>query len=105
MTALWNTKGERIPVTVLQLDNVQVIRHSPPAAVSAASPRFSSKPVMHSLQLGATDVKPKNCTKSLLGHVRKALEEGGLSEGQDVKGKRIFKEFQVTEDAVLPVGE
>lgn len=86
MTALWDQQGRRWPVTVLQLDKVQVVRHSPPPE--------NDKKQLHSLQIGASDRPPKTVTAQQLGHFRAA----------GVPPKYKLQEFRVTPDAVLPVG-
>lgn len=86
MTALWDKDGRRWPVTVLQLDSVQVVRHTPPVE--------NDKTGMHSLQLGASDRPERTANKTLLGHFRAA----------GVPPKYKLQEFRVTPDAVLPVG-
>jgi large subunit ribosomal protein L3 len=86
MTALWDADGRRWPVTVLQLDAVQVVRHTLPPA--------NDPKQLHALQIGSTDANPKTATNQMLGHFRKA----------GVKPKHHLQEFRVTADAVLPVG-
>lgn len=86
MTALWDQDGRRWPVTVLQLENNQVVRVSPP-------PENDPKQ-LHSLQVGASDTTPKATTAQMMGHFKKA----------GVKPKAKLQEFRVTADAVLPVG-
>lgn len=46
------------------------------------------------LQIGSTDRTPKNVTQPMMGHFNKA----------GVEPKRKLFEFEVTPDAVLPVG-
>lgn len=86
MTALWDQNGRRWPVTVLQLDKVQVVRHSPPPA--------NDKKGLHSLQIGASDRRPKTVTPQQRGHFRNA----------GINPKYKLQEFRVTPNAVLPVG-
>lgn len=86
MTALWDQEGRRWPVTVLQLDKVQVVRHTPPPA--------NDKKGLHSLQIGASDRPPHTTTAQQRGHFKAA----------GVNPKYKVQEFRVTPDAVLPVG-
>lgn len=86
MTALWDGSGRRWPVTVLQLDAVQVVKHIPPPA--------NDKKQLHALQIGASNRPERTTTKQMLGHYRAA----------GVPPKYKLREFRVTADAVLPVG-
>ncbi|XP_078435801.1 ribosomal protein L3 plastid [Wolffia australiana] len=83
MTALWNKWGERVPITVLWLDDniVSQVKTLENEGITA-------------LQIGAGQKKPKHLTKPEMGHFR----------AQGVPLKRKLKEFPVTEDALLPVG-
>lgn len=51
--------------------------------------------VYHAVQVAASDKPEKTTTRQMLGHFRKA----------NVPAKRIVKEFPVTPDAHVPVGE
>ncbi|EIW71602.1 50S ribosomal protein L3 [Tremella mesenterica] len=84
MMSVWDQDGKRWPVTVLQIDSCQVIRHSPPPANNH----------LHSLQLGASPRAERTTPKPLLGHFKSA----------GVPPKYRLQEYQVTSDAVLPVG-
>ena len=69
---------------MLQLDSCQVVRHSPPPENNH----------LHSLQIGSSPRPERTTPRPLLGHFKAA--------GVDPKYR--LKEFQVTSDAVLPVG-
>lgn len=86
MTAFFLPSGERVPVTVLQVDSNQVSAHiAPPTAAYTA------------LQVAATDSRSvRGTTAQIRGHLRKA----GIT-----KGKKVIKEFKVTPDAMVPLGE
>ncbi|BEI91832.1 uncharacterized protein CcaverHIS019_0406520 [Cutaneotrichosporon cavernicola] len=86
MTSLWDKNGKRWPVTVLQLDNCEVVRVTPP-------PENDPKQ-LHSLQLGSTDRREKNINNAMKGYFR----------AHGVNPKRKLQEFRVSKEAVLPVG-
>jgi large subunit ribosomal protein L3 len=83
MTRLFQEDGRHVPVTVLALDNVQVI-----ARKDADSDGYVA------VQLGAGTAKAKNVAKPQRGHFGKA----------EVEPKARVAEFRVAEDAVLDVG-
>ncbi|KAJ2691712.1 hypothetical protein H4R19_006303, partial [Coemansia spiralis] len=83
MSALWDEWGVRVPVTVLQLDNVQVV-----GIVKTNNPKYPR------LQIGCGTRSEKNTTKPMLGHFK----------AQGVAPKAKLFEFAVTPDAALPVG-
>lgn len=64
MTRVYNDAGEHIPVTVLRLDNVQVVAQ-----------RTEDKNGYTAVQLGAGQSKVKNTTKALRGHFAAANVE------------------------------
>ena len=84
MTRLFLEDGRQVPVTVLQLDNLQVVAQ-----------RTAGQDGYTALQLGAGDAKPKNVTAPMRGHFAKA----------NVAPKRKIVEFRVSEDNLIPVGE
>ena len=83
MTRVFNDAGHHVPVTVLKLDDVQVV-----------AVRNAEKDGYTALQLGAGVAKAKNVSKPMRGHFAKA----------NVLPKSKLAEFRVSEDAVLEVG-
>lgn len=83
MTAMWDEWGVRIPVTVLQLEKVQVV-----SIIKTSNPSVSR------LQIGCGTRKEKNVGNPMLGHYKAC--------GVEPKAK-LF-EFPITPDAALPVG-
>ena len=83
MTRLFQDDGRHVPVTVLALDNVQVVAR-----------REAERDGYVAVQLGAGSAKPKNLTKPERGHFGKA----------EVEPKARVAEFVVAEDALLDVG-
>jgi len=76
--------GKQIPVTVLQLDNLQVVAQ-----------RTVEKDGYVAVQLGAGTAKVKRTSQAMRGHFAAAK----------VEPKRKVAEFRVDADAMLPVGE
>lgn len=83
MTRLFQEDGRHVPVTVLALDNVQVVAR-----------READRDGYTAVQLGAGSAKAKNLTKPERGHFGKA----------EVEPKARVVEFRVAEDALLDVG-
>ena len=83
MTRVFDDTGKHIPVSVLQLDNVQVV-----AQKTVERDGYSA------LQLGAGAAKVKRVSKAMRGHYSKA----------SVLPKRKLAEFRVSEDALVDVG-
>ncbi|KQR83173.1 50S ribosomal protein L3 [Sphingomonas sp. Leaf343] len=83
MTRLFQDDGRHVPVTVLQLEGLQVV-----------SRRETDTDGYTAVQLGAGVAKAKNVAKPQRGHFGKA----------EVEPKAILAEFRVTEDNLLDVG-
>jgi large subunit ribosomal protein L3 len=83
MTRIFTDAGEHVPVTVLKVDQCQVVAH-----------RTKDKNGYTALQVGVGKAKVKNVSKA---------ERGRFSVAK-VEPKRKIAEFRVTEDAVIPVG-
>ena len=83
MTRLFQADGRHVPVTVLQLDNVQVVAR-----------REQEKDGYTAVALGAGSAKAKNVAKPQRGAFGKA----------EVELKARVVEFRVAEDALLDVG-
>ncbi len=83
MTRLFMEDGKQIPVTVLQLDNLQVIAR-----------RTAEKDGYTAVQLGAGTAKAKRVSKAMRGHFAKA----------NVAPKRKIAEFRVAPENLLEVG-
>lgn len=84
MTRLFLEDGRQIPVTVLQMDNVQVVAQ-----------RTADRDGYTAVQLGAGTAKPKNVTKPMRGHFAAA----------NVAPKRKITEFRVAPENLIEVGE
>ncbi|HEX8553321.1 MAG TPA: 50S ribosomal protein L3 [Sphingomonas sp.] len=83
MTRLFQDDGRHVPVTVLQIEGLQVI-----------SRREMNTDGYTAVQLGAGVAKAKNLSKPERGHFGKA----------QVEPKAVVAEFRVTEDNLLDVG-
>src|SRR5215469_7735375 len=82
MTRVFDAEGNHVPVTVLKLDNCQVV-----------AVRTRERDGYTALQLGVGATKIKNVSKPLRGHFAKAK----------VEPKAHLAEFRISEDALLPV--
>ena len=83
MSRIFSETGAHIPVTVMQLDQCQVV-----------SVRIPEKDGYTAVQLGAGQVKPKTVTKPMRGHFAKA----------QVRPKRKLVEFRVSPENLLEPG-
>ncbi len=84
MSRVFTDDGEHIPVTVLQLDNCQVVAQ-----------RTIGENGYCALQLGVGTAKVKRVTRAQRGHFAKAK----------VEPKRKLVEFRVSEENLIAVGE
>jgi len=83
MTRVFADDGNHVPVTVLEVDQVQVV-----------AVRTAEKDGYTAVQLGTGKAKVKNVTQPMRGHFAKAKLEP----------KRKLVEFRVSADALLEVG-
>jgi len=83
MTRLFMEGGKQIPVTVLQLENLQVVAQ-----------RTADENGYTAVQLGAGSAKAKNVSQAMRGHFAKA----------QVEPKRKVVEFRVAEENLIEVG-
>jgi large subunit ribosomal protein L3 len=83
MTRIFTDAGEHVPVTVLKLDNCQVVAH-----------RTEEKNGYTALQVGAGAAKVKNVSKA---------ERGRFAVAR-VEPKMKLAEFRVEPDQLIPVG-
>ncbi|MFO1130606.1 MAG: 50S ribosomal protein L3 [Hyphomicrobiales bacterium] len=83
MTRIYTDEGVVVPVTVLKVDNCQVVAQ-----------KTSDKDGYTALQLGAGVPKIKRLTKAERGHFAVAK----------VEPKRKLKEFRVSPENIIPVG-
>lgn len=83
MTRLFGEGGVHVPVTVLQVDNLQVVAQ-----------RTQESHGYTALQLGWGTAKVKNVSKAMRGHFAKSK----------VEPKRRLTEFRVSEDALVDTG-
>ncbi|HVR66886.1 MAG TPA: 50S ribosomal protein L3 [Verrucomicrobiae bacterium] len=83
MSRVFDEGGAHVPVTVLKIDNCQVV-----------GVRTAEKNGYTAVQLGVGSVKVKNLSKAERGHFAKVK----------VEPKRKLAEFRVSKDALLEVG-
>jgi len=83
MSRVFTDEGNHIPVTVLRIDNCQVVAH-----------RTQERDGYTALQLGVGAAKVKNVSKPMRGHFAAAK----------VEPKAHMVEFRISEDALVEVG-
>ena len=84
MTRLFMEDGRQVPVTVLQMENVQVVAQ-----------RTADRDGYSAVQLGAGAAKAKSTTQAMRGHFA----------GAKVEPKRKLAEFRVSPENLIEVGE
>ena len=84
MTRIFNEFGQSVPVTVLRIDNLQVVAQ-----------RTKAKDGYTAVQLGCGKAKAHRVAKAQRAQFAKA----------NVEAKKKLVEFRVAEDALLPVGQ
>lgn len=84
MTRIFNEFGQSVPVTVLQIDNLQVVAQ-----------RTNAKDGYTAVQLGMGKAKANRVAKAQKAVFAKA----------NIEAKKKLAEFRVAEDALLPVGQ
>ena len=84
MTRLFMEDGRQVPVTVLQMENLQVVAQ-----------RTSEKDGYSAVQLGAGAAKAKRTSAAMRGHFAAAK----------VEPKRKIAEFRVSAENLIEVGE
>jgi large subunit ribosomal protein L3 len=85
MTRVYTDAGEHVPVTVLKVENCQVVGVRKTAGAGKG---------YNAVQLGVGSRKPRNVSKPMRGHFAKAK----------VEPKVKLAEFRVSEDALLDIG-
>lgn len=83
MTRVYDEAGDQIPVTVLKVENLQVVAH-----------RTEEKNGYTAVQLGCGLAKVKNTSKAMRGHFATAK----------VEPKRKIAEFRVSADNMIDIG-
>ena len=84
MSRIFDVDGTHVPVTVLQIDGLEVV-----------AVKTQEKDGYTSVQLGCGNIKAKNLSKPLKGYFAKA----------NVEPKSKLAEFRVSEDCLLSVGD
>jgi large subunit ribosomal protein L3 len=84
MSRIFNDKGEHIPVTILRMEDIEVL-----------STRTVEEDGYTAVQLGFSNKKLKHTTKPLRGFFAKSK----------IEPKKKVAEFRVSEDALLKIGD
>ncbi|MFC7049913.1 50S ribosomal protein L3 [Emcibacter nanhaiensis] len=83
MSRVFGEGGKHVPVTILHVDNLQVVSH-----------KTAEKDGYNALQLGAGAAKVKRTSQQMRGHFAKAK----------VEPKAKLAEFRISDDAFIEVG-
>ena len=83
MTRVFAEDGQHVPVTVLEVENCQVVAH-----------RTTDSHGYNAMQIGVGKAKVKNVSKAMRGHYAKA----------NVEPKQKLAEFRIQDDAFVEVG-
>ncbi|WP_321398062.1 50S ribosomal protein L3 [Emcibacter sp.] len=83
MSRIFGEGGKHVPVTILHVDNLQVVSH-----------KTTEKDGYNALQLGAGNAKVKRTSQQMRGHFAKSK----------VEPKAKLAEFRVADDAFIDVG-
>jgi len=83
MTRVFSEDGDQVPVTVLKVDNCQVVAH-----------KTEEQDGYNAVQLGVGRAKPNRVTKAMRGHFAKSK----------VEPKARLAEFRVDADALVDIG-
>jgi large subunit ribosomal protein L3 len=84
MSSLFTEKGERVPVTLLHLEECEVIAH-----------KTEEKNGYNALVIGLGEVKEKKLNKPLKVFFEK----------NNIRPRKLLKEFRISEDAFIEVGK
>ena len=84
MTRVFEDNGNSLPVTILKLENTQVVK-----VLDIDKNGYTA------IQVGSGEVKTKKVNKATRGHFAKSK----------VEPKRLLKEFKVSEDMLVDVGK
>ncbi len=83
MTRVFREKGENVPVTVLQIDDLRVVAH-----------KTDEKDGYNALQVGFGKAKVKNVSKAMRGHYAKSK----------IEPKQRLVEFRISDDNFVDIG-